>query len=103
MSQIQNTSKINTFTKPIDIFQFQYFIFASAICLTFAYPGYEQHYGNEHELQSEGGGGGYESYDGGDYGHQIARISHGEHEHHGYEGHHEDEHVDYYVSICILF
>uniref|UniRef100_A0A336LZN2 CSON005837 protein n=1 Tax=Culicoides sonorensis TaxID=179676 RepID=A0A336LZN2_CULSO len=62
---------------------YKYIVFASVICSALAYPG---HYNfgqySGHEISS--------------YEHQpIARISY-DHGHHGYEQHHEDEHVDYY-------
>lgn len=75
---------------------------ASAVCMTLAYPGYEQYHYGGHEL------GGYESGLGeSDYGHhghqQISRIG----ESHGHElshHHEEEEHVDYYVSVwCWIF
>lgn len=82
-------------------------IIASAVCMTLAYPGYEQyHYGGGHHELSAGHGGGYDDGEA-DYGHHhaSARIgeSHGhEYEHH-HEDHHEDEHVDYYVSVANSF
>ncbi|CAD7080734.1 unnamed protein product [Hermetia illucens] len=61
---------------------FKFVIFISvAVCMTFAYPGFDHYQGLE----------GHE-YEGGDYGHQVARVSLGD-EH----GHYEDEHVDYYA------
>ncbi|XP_055909277.1 larval cuticle protein A1A [Eupeodes corollae] len=76
---------------------FKYIVFASALCLSLAYP-------LEH----------YPSYDGGheysegiqeeshDYGQPISRISLGEHHSGGYE--HEEEHaVDYYAPPKYAF
>jgi hypothetical protein len=55
----------------------QFLVFASFVALAAAYPVYEYDH---------------------DYGYdQIARVSLGDHGHHEY-AHHEDEHVDYYVS-----
>jgi hypothetical protein len=87
---------------------FKILLIASAVCMTLAYPGYEQ-YAPEHEVNG-GEEGGYESaYEGGhqqDYGHQLARVSLGGEGggHHEY-GHHgqEDEHVDYYAHPKYAF
>ncbi|KAH8397511.1 hypothetical protein KR222_008700 [Zaprionus bogoriensis] len=87
--------------------QFQYLIFASALCLSLAYP-VEHHYYEESH-------GGYEHlaepvHDyGHEHQHQIERISLGEE--HGHESphyevedhHHEDEHVDYYAPPKYAF
>lgn len=80
---------------------FQYLIFASALCLSLAYPlehqYYEESHGYEHLAH-------HEPEPVHEYGHhQLERISlgeeHGHHETPHYEvHHHEDEHVDYYVS-----
>lgn len=78
----------------------QYVIFASVICMTFAYPGFDYHHGG-HEVHAYEGGFGGEGGES-DYGHHIAsqRIGH-DHEH-AHEFHHEeDEHVDYYVSLFL--
>lgn len=64
-----------------------------------AYPLEHQYY------ESEGHGQGYETELAHDYGHghQLERVSLGEeHSSYGHEEHHEDEHVDYYVSLCFL-
>lgn len=86
----------------------QLMILASAVCMSLAYPGYEQyHYGGGHEVSGHSGGyeGGYGD-DGGeaDYGHhQVASQRIGESHGHEFEHHHEeDEHVDYYVSSIRL-
>lgn len=89
--------------------QFQYLIFASALCLSLAYPldhhYYEESHGGYEQLAH------HEAQPIHDYGHehqhQIERISLGEehgHEvpHYEVEDHHHehhDEHVDYYVSL----
>ena len=79
----------------------KYLIFASALCLSFAYPlghhYYEEHDGYEH-LQHHHEEPYYDH-------HQIERISLGEHEHHAYEHaeHHEDEHVDYFAPPKYAF
>jgi len=82
----------------------QYLIFASALCLSLAYPlehqYYEESHGYEHLAH-------HEPEPVHEYGHhQIERISHEEHGHHEAEPHYEtheshghDEHVDYYVSL----
>lgn len=88
-------------------------IVASMVCVSLAYPGYDQYhgYGGHHEVAHHGGGyehGGYAAQDAGesDYGHhhqQVARIgeSHG-HEYADQHHHEEEEHVDYYVSLDIF-
>lgn len=81
---------------------FKYVIFASVICMTFAYPGFDYHHGG-HELHGFEGGFGGEGGES-DYGHHIAsqRIGH-DHEH-AHEFHHEeDEHVDYYAPPKYAF
>ncbi|KAM7354928.1 cuticular protein 66Cb isoform 1-T1 [Cochliomyia hominivorax] len=75
-------------------------VFASALCLTLAYP-LDHHY-----YESEGHGQGYETELAHDYGHghQIERVSLGEeHSSYGHEEHHEDEHVDYYAPPKYAF
>lgn len=87
----------------------QLLIFGTAVCMAFAYPGYEQysHYGQEHS-------GGYHQQlsgyadDGHDFGlhlnHPVAsqRIDGHHHEaldqHQQHDVHEHEEHVDYYVS-----
>lgn len=71
-------------------YKLQFIIFASALCCTaFAYPGYDLYDG--HDLTGHSGG-----YEVGDY-HQVASQRIG-----GHELIHEDEHVDYYVSIATI-
>lgn len=84
----------------------QYLIFASALCLSLAYPlehqYYEESHGYEHLAH-------HEPEPIHEYGHhQIERISLGEEHGHlehaephyeTHESHGHDEHVDYYVSI----
>lgn len=97
-----NINLLKPFKKIIMSFyhSIQFVVFASALCLTLAYPLDHQYY------QSEDHGHGYESeiaaHDYG-HGHQIERVSLGdEHSSYGHEEHHEDEHVDYYVSFWFL-
>ncbi|XP_030372919.1 adult-specific cuticular protein ACP-22 [Scaptodrosophila lebanonensis] len=82
--------------------QLQYLIFASALCLSMAYP-LDHHYYEDHGYEQLG----HEAAPIHDYGHQhqIERISLGEEHGHGYEHleHHEDEHVDYYAPPKYAF
>lgn len=91
--------------------QLQYLIFASALCLSLAYPVDQHHYyeeshgGYEHLAHQEAAP--IHDY-GHEHQHQIERVSLGEehgheHPHYEVEQHHtEDEHVDYYVSRGVL-
>lgn len=64
-----------------------------------AFPGFEHYQYGGHELSLHGDSGYDHGYDHGDYGHH--QISERIGESHGHDYHHEeDEHVDYYVSIC---
>ncbi|XP_013116944.1 adult-specific cuticular protein ACP-22 [Stomoxys calcitrans] len=76
----------------------KFVIFASALCLSLAYPLDHQYYEGGHEPSYE-----HEiSHDYG-HGHQLARVSLGEEHGYGHEEHHEDEHVDYYAPPKYAF
>lgn len=72
-------------------------MFASAAlcCTAFAYPVYEDYQYAGHDLNSQDDGG----YDSASY-QPVASQRIGVHE---LGGHHEDEHVDYYVSLFGFF
>uniref|UniRef100_A0A1I8MX87 Cuticle protein n=1 Tax=Musca domestica TaxID=7370 RepID=A0A1I8MX87_MUSDO len=74
----------------------KFVIFASALCLTLAYPLDHHYYEGGHEQAYE------VAHDYG-HGHQIERLGegYGQEEHH--EEHHEDEHVDYYAPPKYAF
>lgn len=68
-----------------------------------AYPAYEHYDFGGHDSGHHG----YESYSGDDhqvdYGHHQISERIGESHGHDFGHHEEDEHVDYYVRICIIF
>ncbi|KAJ6640684.1 Cuticle protein 19 [Pseudolycoriella hygida] len=83
---------------------FKFVIIASVLCLTFAYPGFEHHHFDGHELHGyEGNFGGDEGGES-DYGHHQIASQRSGHEEHAHEFHHEeDEHVDYYAPPKYAF